>query len=157
MSMRIFKAAATPRHSARELRRLGSHYRGAAWLLHLHRRPRGRGLDAACAVLQFWYPSDYCAQRSVSFDKIFLVLSKYSWVGSFFASSRIYFLFARARVPSSGTFSSGEFYSKRKIIIASFAAAAACVYDSESPESLGLGVRPRASMSFVSWNPCILG
>ena len=49
--MRIFKAAATPRPSARELRGLGSHYRGAAWPLHRHRRPRGRGQGAACAVL----------------------------------------------------------------------------------------------------------
>ena len=29
--------------------------------------------------VQFWYPSDYCAQRSVSFDKIFLVLSIIGW------------------------------------------------------------------------------
>lgn len=68
-------------------------------------------------LVQFWYPSDYCAQRSVSFDKIFLVLSV-------FLGGVIFCFFARARVPSSGTFSSGEFYSKRKIIITSFAAAA---------------------------------
>ena len=94
-------------------------------------------LEAACAVvLQFWYPSDYCAQRSVSFDKIFLVLSV-------FLGGVIFCFFARARVPSSGTFSSGEFYSKRKIIITSFAAAA-CVCDSES-----LGVRAAKIMIVI--------
>ena len=87
-------------------------------------------------LVQFWYPSDYCAQRSVSFDKIFLVLSV-------FLGGVIFCFFARARVPSSGTFSSGEFYSKRKIIITSFAAAA-CVCDSES-----LGVRAAKIMIVI--------